>query len=83
MNSVKTVDEGWEAYKHSFKSDRQTLKAAFEAGVKWAVQETLDTLGDYGTACAGLGSEQITPEEIYDRVAANLRVYYAQIGVKI
>lgn len=80
MSQIKTVEEGWEAYKKSFNCDTQTLKAAFLAGVKWATKESLYTLQDYATACEGLPAEHITPSQRYDLVSANLSEYYQEIG---
>lgn len=81
MPKIKTVNEGWEAYKKSMDCDKQTLKAAFEAGVKWMARETQYTLADYATACEGLPAEHITPSQRYDLVSASLSEYYQEIGV--
>ena len=48
----------------------------YHAGLRDMMYETLRTLGDFATSCAGLGSERMTPEEMFDRVARNLAAYY-------
>ena len=55
------------------------LKVAFLAAARIVAQDTIDTLRDYATACAGLEKENITPEQIYDRAAKSLTVYYTQV----
>lgn len=57
----------------------EDTKLAFMAAARIVAQDTIDTLRDYATACAGLGTESVTPEQIYDRAADNLMVYYTQI----
>lgn len=57
----------------------QWLEAAFIAGARDMAQDTLDTLGDYACACAGLEKESIKPEEVYDRAHSNLMTYYTQV----
>ena len=54
-------------------------RLAFMAAARIVAQDTIETLRDYATACAGLGTESVTPEQIYDRAADNLMVYYTQI----
>ena len=54
-------------------------KLAFMAAARIVAQDTIDTLHDYSTACAGLGKESVSPEQIYDRVAGSLLVYYTQV----
>ncbi len=55
------------------------LEAAYIAGAREMAQDTLDTLGDYACACAGLEPELIKPEEVYDRAEHSLQVYYTKI----
>lgn len=57
----------------------EDTKLAFMAAAHIVAQDTIDTLRDYATACAGLEKENITPEQIYDRAAASLMVYYTQV----
>jgi hypothetical protein len=54
-------------------------EAAFIAGARAMAQDTLDTLGDYACACAGLKPELIKPETVYDRARLGLQVYYNMI----
>ena len=51
----------------------------FELGAIEMMHETLYALNDFATACAGLGSERMSPEEMFDRVARNLAAYYNQV----
>lgn len=55
------------------------MEAAYIAGAREMAQDTLDTLGDYACACAGLEPELITPETVYDRAEHSLHVYYTKI----
>ena len=55
------------------------MEAAYIAGAREMAQETLDILGDYACACAGLEPELIKPEEVYDRAHSNLMVYYTKV----
>jgi hypothetical protein len=55
------------------------LEAAYIAGAREMAQDTLDTLGDYACACAGLEPRLIKPETVYDTAEADLMVYYAKI----
>jgi hypothetical protein len=55
------------------------LQAAYRQGARDMAQDTLDTLGDYACALAGLEPEVIKPEEIYDRAQANLKIYYTKV----
>lgn len=57
----------------------QWMEAAYVAGARAMAQDTLDTLGDYACALAGLDPELIKPEEVYDRAHSNLMVYYTKI----
>ena len=54
-------------------------EAAYIAGARAMAQDTLDTLGDYACACAGLEPELIKPETVYDRAEHSLQVYYTKI----
>jgi len=55
------------------------LEAAYIAGAREMAQDTLDTLGDYACACAGLEPRLIKPETVYDQAEADLRLYYDKI----
>jgi len=55
------------------------LEAAYRQGARDMAQDTLDTLGDYACALAGLEPEVIKPEEVYDRAHANLMTYYTKV----
>jgi hypothetical protein len=55
------------------------LEAAYIAGAREMAQDTLDTLGDYACACAGLEPRLIKPETVYDQAEADLQVYYTKI----
>lgn len=55
------------------------MEAAYIAGAQAMAQDTLDTLGDYACACAGLEPELIKPETVYDNAQHSLHVYYTKI----
>lgn len=57
----------------------QWMRAAYQQGARDMAQDTLDTLGDYACALAGLEPEVIKPEEVYDRARDNLMTYYTQV----
>jgi hypothetical protein len=55
------------------------MKAAFNAGCEAMASDTIDTLGDYGTALAGIEEPKVTKTEAFDMAAENLKPYYDQI----
>jgi hypothetical protein len=54
------------------------LKEAFNQGAQAMAQDTLSTLGDYGTAVAGVEATR-TPSQCFDSARENLNTYYAQV----
>lgn len=52
------------------------IRAAYEQGALDMAKDTIDTLGDYGTAVAGCPEVLITPTQKYDDVAKSLYAYY-------
>jgi hypothetical protein len=52
------------------------LKAAYLHGVRVAAQDSVETLLDYATACAGLEPKLSTLEEDYDHSAEALNTYW-------
>ncbi len=68
--------EGFGIRSERFYEERE---AAFIAGARAMAQDTLDTLGDYACACAGLEPELIKPETVYDHAKYSLQVYYTKI----
>lgn len=62
------------------------LEAAYLRGAQDMAQDTLDTLGDYATAVAGIDEPKRTPTEGYDAAHESLMVYYTKVldnnGVK-
>jgi hypothetical protein len=57
---------------------KEMLKQAYTLGLNTAAQDSLDTLRQYATACAGLPARVITAEEMYDTAAQNLMVYFTK-----
>lgn len=55
------------------------LKAAFLRGARDMAQDTVDTLGDYATALAGIDEVVYTREQAYDAAAESLMVYYTRV----
>ncbi len=55
------------------------LEAAFIQGARSMSQDTVDTLRDYGTACAGIDYPHFTQSKAFDIAADNLMTYYTQI----
>jgi hypothetical protein len=55
------------------------MEAAYIAGARIMAQDTLDTLGDYACACAGLEPRLIKPETVYDTAESDLQFYYNKI----
>lgn len=55
------------------------LKAAYLHGVQVAAQDSVETLLDYATACAGLEPKLSTLEEDYDRSAKELNIYWCDV----
>ncbi len=68
--------EGFGIRSERFYDERE---AAYIAGARAMAQDTLDTLGDYACACAGLEPRLIKPETIYDTAESDLMVYYTKI----
>ena len=54
------------------------LRAAYILGARTIANDTIDALGDYATAMAGVYSLS-TPSAAYDIAAENLSKYYQQI----
>jgi hypothetical protein len=76
----------YDDYEYSFKSGAPNpaimvkwLQAAFYAGARTMAQDTLDTLGDYATAVAGVNHVQYTSEQAFDTARKNLMTYYTQL----
>lgn len=55
---------------------KRWLFAAYRQGASDMADDTLATLGDYGTACAGINEVVYTRTEAYDAAAESLREYY-------
>ena len=55
------------------------LRAAFLEGARIMAQDTLDTLGDYGTAVAGVDEPTYTATEMFDGARKNLEQYYRRV----
>ena len=68
--------EGFGIRSERFYDERE---AAFIAGARAMAQDTLDTLGDYACACAGLEPRLIKPETVYDTAESDLQFYYNKI----
>lgn len=60
-------------------SMRLWLEAAFVQGARAMAQDTLDTLGDYATAVAGIEEPKYNPSESYDHAFGSLHVYFTQV----
>ena len=59
---------------------RNWLELAFRAGVKSAMIDTIDTLGDYATAVSGCDHyRKLNSTEAFDTAAENLAPYYASV----
>lgn len=84
-NGGKTEDALYEILvTHKSKSEqvndlKQMLKQAYTMGLNTAAQDSLDTLRQYATACAGLPPKNITPDELYDQAAMSLMVYFTKV----
>ena len=55
------------------------LEAAYRQGACDMAQDTVDTLGDYAAAVAGLKSEMVTPDQVYDKARSSLIAYYNDV----
>jgi hypothetical protein len=55
------------------------LKAAFISGARTMAQDTLDTLGDYGTAVAGINEVCYNRTQAFDSARINLMTYYTTV----
>jgi len=55
------------------------MRQAYKAGARSMANETRCILGDWATACSGLGPELVTPDEIFDRAEQNLECYYNEV----
>ena len=56
------------------------LEVAFRMGAKSAMQDTLSTLGDYGTAVSGCDHyKNLNSTEAFDMAAENLKQYYEEV----
>jgi hypothetical protein len=55
------------------------IKAAYMRGCKDMAKDTLDTLGDYATALAGIKDPLYASEQAFDHAADDLEPYYKQI----
>lgn len=76
----------YDDYSNSFKSDAinpaimvKWLQAAFYAGARTMAQDTVDTLGDYATAVAGIDNFQYTSEQAFDTARKSLMTYYTKL----
>ena len=58
---------------------RAWMEYAFVAGAKAMADDTVDTLLDYGTAVAGLGTDITELSQVYDAAANSLTDYYAEV----
>ncbi len=58
---------------------RYMLISAYNAGLRDAAQDSIDTLLQYGTVTAGLSARSMTPTEMYDTAAKNLMVYFTKV----
>lgn len=55
------------------------LKAAYLHGIRVAAHDSVATLGDYATACAGLDAELTTATQCYDNSADALGYYWTLV----
>tara|TARA_R110000868_G_scaffold67757_1_gene200817 strand:+ start:540 stop:884 length:345 start_codon:yes stop_codon:yes gene_type:complete len=55
------------------------MEAAYRQGARDMAQDTVNTLGDYATALAGIPEVVYTREEAYDAAKDNLMVYYTKV----
>jgi hypothetical protein len=55
------------------------MHAAYRQGARDMAQDTVDTLGDYACAVAGLPEVVYTYEAAFDSAKANLMTYYTQV----
>lgn len=55
------------------------MRAAYMQGARDMAQDTIETLGDYATALAGIKDFVYNGEQAYDAAAENLGVYYKQV----
>lgn len=59
------------------------LRAAYLMGARQMATETLDVLGDWGTAMAGVREPLCNPTEKFDEVAAELELFYRDTFTEI
>lgn len=57
----------------------QWLEASFKCGAKAIADDTLYTLGVYGTAVAGVNEKVYTSTKAMDAAAENLEYYYHRV----
>lgn len=55
------------------------LESAYMQGARDMAQDTIETLGDYATALAGINEVVYTREQAYDAAAENLEHYYSDV----
>ena len=55
------------------------LEAAFIQGARAMAQDTVDTLRDYSTACAGIEYPHFTQSKAFGHAADNLMTYYTPL----
>lgn len=55
------------------------MRAAYMQGARDMAQDTVETLGDYATALAGIEEVVYTREDAYDAAAESLASYYSQV----
>ena len=55
------------------------LLAAYQQGARDMAQDTVDTLGDYACAVAGIDGVVYTREAAYDAARDSLMVYYTRV----
>ena len=55
------------------------MEAAYRQGARDMAQDTVDTLGDYATAVAGIPEVVYTREAAYDAARESLMVYYTRV----
>lgn len=73
----------WDDFSNMTPNERkraeQWLRAAFIRGAEAMANDTLETLGDYGTAVAGIDEPKYNATQCFDKARENLEVYFNRV----
>lgn len=79
MPQISNLDQAFDEYLQTHNADHHTMRECWRAAARWMAYDILNTLCDYGTACAGLPAELMSPTQKFDEVHDSLTIYLNQV----